>query len=132
MRSINLLRIALEAEMLHLRAYAKRQGLRVLWGVVAAIFAVSVLVIVDMLIWQIAHLYVTAIAATLILLAINVILTGLFISLAMRNKPSSEETEAAIVLRDALSAARGTLVFTAALPVGRTLWALRRRNRRRR
>ena len=130
MRSVNLLRIALEAELLRLRAFAKRQGIRVAFGIVAAIFAVSVLATAEILIWQVARLYVDGIVATLILLGLNIVVTAMFVILAMRNTPSYQETAAETVRRDALHAVRGTLLLTAAIPAGRSLWRLRRSRRR--
>jgi len=126
-RSINLLKIAAEAELLRLRALLARQGRRAAFGIVAVIFTLGVLVLAEMAGWQVLRLYVAPISATLILLGINLVITAIFGALAARSSPSHTEREALRVRRQALDAARGTLSFTAAVPVASTLLRLGRR-----
>ena len=71
MRSINLLKVAAEAELLRLRALLARQGRRAAFGAVAVIFMLGVLVLGEVAGWQVLRLYVASISATLILLGIN-------------------------------------------------------------
>ena len=133
MRSINLLKVAAEAELLRLRALLARQGRRAAFGVVAAIFVLGVLVLAEITGWQVLRLYVAPIPTTLILLGINFAIAAVFGVLAARSSPSHTEREALQVRRQALDAARGTLSFTAAVPVASTLLRLgRRRGGRRR
>ena len=127
MRSINLLKIAAEAELLRLRALLTRQGRRAAFGIVAVIFTLGVLVLAEMASWQVLRLYVAPISATLILLGITLVITAIFGALAARSSPSHTEREALRVRRQALDAARGTLSFTAAVPVASTLLRLGRR-----
>jgi len=126
-RSINLLKIAAEAELLRLRALLTRQGRRAAFGIVAVIFTLGVLVLAEMAGWQVLRLYVAPISATLILLGINLVITAIFGALAARSSPSHTEREALRVRRQALDAARGALSFTAAVPVASTLLRLGRR-----
>jgi len=126
-RSINLLKIAAEAELLRLRALLTRQGRRAAFGIVAVIFTLGVLVLAEMAGWQVLRLYVAPISATLILLGINLVITAICGALAARSSPSHTEREALRVRRQALDAARGTLSFTAAVPVASTLLRLGRR-----
>jgi hypothetical protein len=126
-RSINLLKIAAEAELLRLRALLARQGRRAAFGLVAVIFMLGVLVLAEMAGWQVLRLYVAPIAATVILLGINLVIAALFGALAARSSPSHTEREALRVRRQALDAARGALAFTAAVPVASTLLGLGRR-----
>ena len=119
MRSINLLKVAAEAELLRLRILLARQGRRAAFGVVAVIFMLGVLVLAEMAGWQVLRLYVASISATLILLGINFVIATIFGALAARSSPSHVEREALRIRRQALDAARGTLFFTAAVPVGR-------------
>ena len=107
MRSINLLRIAAEAELLRLRAMVARQERRA----------------------QALRLYVASIAATLILLGVNLVIAAIFGLLAMRSSPGHAEQEALRVRQQALEAARGSLALTAIVPVATAL--LRRRRGRR-
>jgi hypothetical protein len=78
MRSVSLLRLALEAEILRLRHLLQRQARRAAFGLVAAIFAVSVLVLANVAGWQALRLYVASIYATLILLGVNLVVTVVF------------------------------------------------------
>jgi hypothetical protein len=126
-RSINLLKVAAEAEVLRLRALLARQGRRAAFGVVAVIFVLGVLVLAEVAGWQLLRLYVAPISATLILLGINLVIAGLFGMLAARSSPGHAEREALRIRRQALDAARGSLSLTAAIPVASTLLRLGRR-----
>ncbi len=105
MRSINLLKVAAEAELLRLRALLARQGRRAAFGAVAAIFMLGVLVLAEITGWQVLRLYVAPIPTTLILLGINFAIAALFGALAARSSPSHTEREALQVRRQALDAA---------------------------
>jgi hypothetical protein len=132
-RSINLLKVAAEAELLRLRFLLARQGRRVAFGVVAVIFTLGVLVLAEVAGWQVLRLYVAPISATLILLGINLVIAALFGALAAWSSPGHAEREALRVRRQALDAARAALSLTAAVPVASTLLRLgRRRGGRRR
>jgi hypothetical protein len=78
MRSVSLLRLALEAEILRLRHLLQRQARRAAFGLLAAIFGVSVLVLANVAGWQALRLYVAPIYATLILLGVNLVVTVVF------------------------------------------------------
>jgi hypothetical protein len=121
MRSINLLRIATEAELLRLRAMVARQGRRAAFGIVAFIFALGVLALAEAAGWQALRIYVVSIVATLILLGVNLIIAGIFGVLAARSPPGHVEREALRVRRQALEAARGSMAFTAVVPLATTL-----------
>jgi len=130
-RSINLLRIAAEAELLRLRAMVARQGRRAAFGMVAFIFAIGVLILAEVTGWQALRLYVALapIAAILILLGVNLVIAAIFGLLAMRSSPGHAEQEALRVRRQALDAARGSLTLTAIVPVATTLLRRRRGGR---
>ena len=127
MRSVNLLRVAAEAELLRLRALLARQGRRAAFGIAAIIFVLGVLVLAEVAGWQVLRLYVAPISATLILLGINFVIAALFGALAARSSPGHTEREALRVRRQALDAARGALSLTAAIPVATTFLRLGRR-----
>ncbi len=128
-RSISLLRIAAEAELLRLRAMVARQGWRAAFGIIAFIFVLGVLVLAEAAGWQALRLYVASIVETLILLGGNLVIAGIFGLLAARSSPGHAEQEALRVRRQALDAARGSLTFTAAVPVATTLLRRRRGGR---
>jgi hypothetical protein len=116
MRSIKLLRLAFDAELLRLRAMMARQGRRAAFAVVGLIFGLAVLVLAEAAGWLALRHRVDSIPATLILLGVNLVIATIFGVLAARSSPSSTEQEALRVRRQALDAARGALAFTAAVP----------------
>jgi hypothetical protein len=131
-RSISLLELALEAELLRLRAMLSRQGRRAAFGTIALIFALVVLALGEAAGWQGLRLRFEAIPATLILLGINVAIAAIFGLLAGRSSPGHAEQEALRVRQQALDAARGSLLITAAVPAATKLLGFSRRNGRRR
>lgn len=126
MRSINLLKIAAEAETLRLRALLERQARRAAFGASAFVFALIVLALAEVAGWQTLRLYVTGILATLILLGINLVIAAVLGAVAVRSSPNQTEREALRVRREALEGARSALSITAAFPL---LRLLRRRRR---
>ena len=116
MRSVNLLKVAFDAELLRLRAMMARQGRRAAFGAVALIFALAVLALAEVLGWLALRLRFESIPATAILLGTNLVIAAVFGVLAARSSPGHTEQEALRVRRQALDAARGTLAFTAAVP----------------
>jgi hypothetical protein len=131
-RSINLLKLALDAEILRLRAMATRQGRRAAFGSIALIFSLAVLALAEIAGWQGLRLCAEAIPTTLILLGINLVIAAVFGLLAARSSPGHAEREALHVRQQALDAARGSLFFTTAVPAATTLLGFVRRNGRRR
>jgi hypothetical protein len=115
-RSINLLKVAFDAELLRLRAMMARQGRRAAFAVIALIFTLAVLALAEVTGWLALRQSVESIPATLILLGVNLVIAALFGVLAARSSPGHTEQEALRVRRQALDAARGTLAFAAAVP----------------
>jgi len=128
-RSVSLIRIAAEAELLRLRAMVARQGRRLAFGMVAFIFVVGVLILAEVAGWQALRLYVASIEATLILLGVNLVIAVIFGLLAVRSSPGHAEQEALRVRQQALEAARGSLALTTMVPVATTLLRRRRGGR---
>jgi hypothetical protein len=131
-RSINLLKVAFDAEVLRMRAMAARQGRRAVFAFLALIFVMAVLVLAEATGWLALRLRFQPIQVTLILLGVNLLIAGIFGVLAMRSSPGHTEHEALRVRRQALEAARGTLALAAAVPaVTRLLGSGSERNGRR-
>lgn len=65
MRAVSLARVAAEAELLRIQHMLKRQGMRAAFGMIAAMFAVGVLVLCNVAGWQVLRWYVQPIYATL-------------------------------------------------------------------
>jgi hypothetical protein len=70
-QSIDLIKIAAEAEMLRLRVLIARQGRRAAFGMIALVFMLAVLTLAESAGWQVLVLYVAPLYVTLILLGIN-------------------------------------------------------------
>jgi hypothetical protein len=125
-RSIKLLRLALDAELLRLRAMMARQGRRAASAVIALIFALAVLALAEATGWLALRHRFESIPATLILLGVNLVVAAIFGVLAARSSPSATEQGALRVRRQAFDAARGALAFTAAVPAVTRLLGIRR------
>jgi len=121
MRSVNLLKIAAEAEVLRYRSMAARQGRRAAFGAIALLFILAVLALGEVAAWLALYQRYAAIEATLILLGINLVIAIAFGLLAARSSPSLAEREALRVRQQSLDAVRGALSLAALIPVGNTL-----------
>jgi cobalamin biosynthesis protein CobD/CbiB len=100
----------------------KRQGMRAAFGALAVVFALSTLVLLNLIGWQLLRLYVQPIYATLILLGINLAIAIMFAVLAARSLPTHAEREALRIRQDALQAAQGALAIATLVPlVGKLL-----------
>jgi hypothetical protein len=130
-RSINLLKLAFNAELLRLRAMVVRQGRRAGFVVIALTFALAVFALAEAAGWLALRHRVESIPATLILLGVNLAIAAIFGILAARSSPGHTEQEALRVRRQALGAARATLAFTAAVPALTHLLGRRRDQARR-
>jgi hypothetical protein len=115
-RSVNLLKVAFDAEVLRMRAMMARQGRRVAFAFIALIFALAVLALAEVTGWLALRLRFEPIPVTLILLGVNLVIAAVFGVLAARSSPGHMEQEALRVRRQALDAARGTLALAAAVP----------------
>jgi hypothetical protein len=65
MRSINLMKLAAEAELLRYRCMAARQGRRAAFGAIALVFVLAVLVLGEVAAWLALYLLFAAIPTTL-------------------------------------------------------------------
>lgn len=132
MRTVNLVKVAAQAEVLRLQHMMKRQGMRAAYGLIAAIFAMGVLVFAHAAVWQLLRMYVDALYATLILLVIDLVLAAVFGLMAAKSSPNQAEREALDVRQRALREARSSLVLTAVVPIVGTLLRSRRRGKQKR
>jgi hypothetical protein len=120
-RSVNLLKLAAEAEVLRYRSMAARQGRRAAFGAIALLFMLAVLALGEVAAWLALYQRFAAIETTLILLGINLVIAIVFGLLAARSSPSLAEREALRVRQQSLDAVRGALSLAALIPVGNTL-----------
>jgi hypothetical protein len=121
MRAANLAKIAVEAEILRIQHMLKRQGMRAVFGLLAVIFALGILVLANVAGWQLLQQHTQAIYATLIVLGVNLLFAAIFGLLAARSSPSRTERDALEIRRRALHEARSTLALGALIPVAGVL-----------
>ncbi len=129
MRSVELAKVAASAEALRLRRVVRRQGMRAAYGAVAAVFAIGVLVLVHVTLYHVlTPAYVTPTVASLILLALDLVIAGVMAVLAMSDKPDSIEDEAKTIRQQAVIEMRKSMTLVAL--AGETAGAVLRRPRR--
>ena len=121
MRVTNLAKVAAEAEFLRIRHMLKRQGMRAAFGLAAVVFAVAVLVLINVVIWQALCLYMQPVYASLCLLGINLAVALLFAFLAVRSSPSRIEREALALRQRAIQEIPASLTIGALVPIAATL-----------
>jgi NO-binding membrane sensor protein with MHYT domain len=123
MRSVRLARIAAEAELLRLRLMGRRQAMRAVLGVVAAIFLLACLAALHLAGYQ--ALLVRGLEpwlAALIVAGVDLVITLAFAALAMRDTPSRAEREALEVRKRAqLQLAEAVAVTALTGPILRML-----------
>ncbi len=121
MRTTNLIKVAAQAEMLRYQHMLKRQGIRAAFGFAALVFIVGVLVLANVIGWQVARMYVVPIYASLIMLGVNLVIAAIFGLLAARSSPSRHETDAVEIRQRALREARGSVALSAVIPLAGAL-----------
>ena len=121
MRAVDFAKIAAEAELVRVRHMLKRQGMRVAFAAGAAVFAIGVLVLANIAVWQVVRLHLDPIYASLILLGGNLVLALIFGGLAMRSTPSHTEREALDVRKQALTQLQQSVAIGTLIPIAGTL-----------
>jgi hypothetical protein len=123
-RTTRLARLAAQAEILLIRREIKTVIRRVIYGVVAAVFAIAVLVLLHVLgymaLVQFAGL--SPVASTAIVLGVDLVLAGLFAMMANGAMKDPVAEEARLLRDQSLSQIKETLTMGALLrPAGRML-----------
>ena len=131
MRATNLIKIAAEAEVLRIQLMLKRQGLRATFGLFALVFAIAVLILIEVAIWQSLCLYLQPLYASLCLLGINLALSLVFALMAAKSSPGRIEREALGVRRRAVQEIPASLTLGALIPVAGMLLRSGRKKPRR-
>lgn len=102
MRTVELAKVAASAEALRLRRVARRQGMRAAYGAGAAVFAIGVLVLLHVVAYNAMVPRLSPLVASLILLAVDVILAAVLGYLALSSKPDAVEEEAKMIRQQAV------------------------------
>ena len=119
MRAVELGKVAAQAEKIRLGQIAKRQALRVVFALVAAVFALGVLVLLHVLGYQLLVGAMRPVFATLVLLVVDLVILITCGVLAMRNAASQVEIDARLVRDQALVEMRSALSLMSLIaPVG--------------
>jgi uncharacterized membrane protein len=111
MRAVELAKVAANAEALRLRQLASRQAMRAAYGAVAAVFGLAVLVLVHVVLYNILVLYVSPLVASLILLALDLVVAGICGLKALKSTPSAIEEEALAIRKQALIDLKGSVTM---------------------
>ena len=109
MRAVELAKVAANAEALRLREMASRQSMRAVYGGVAAVFALGVLVLLHVVAYNIMVPNVSPVVASLILLAVDLVIAGVCGLKAFKSVPGTVETEALAIRKQAVHDMRGSI-----------------------
>ena len=111
MRTVELGKVAANAEKLRLQSLAKRQVFRGVFGAVAAVFGIGVLILLHVLGYQLLRGALGPVGSTLVLLAVDLVIVIVCGILALRSTPGSVETEAEEIRRQAFREMRTSLTL---------------------
>jgi hypothetical protein len=126
MRSVNLVKVAVEAEIVRYKAMAARQGSRAGFGLFAFIFVMGFLISLEIAAWQTIHLYLEAIYATLCMVGANLVIAIALAIPAVRSSPGRTEIDAVEVRKSAIKSLQTSLAISTAVPLAGSLWRWRR------
>jgi hypothetical protein len=129
MRSTNLAKVAIQAEILRYKSMAARQASRAAFGVVALIFALGFLASLEIAGWQVIRMYLEPIYATLCVMGFNLLIAAGFVVIAMRSSPSRAEIDALEVRKRAVQALQTSMTISTLVPAAGYLWRQRGNNR---
>lgn len=123
MRTVDLGRTAAQAELVRLKRLVHRQVMRAVWGAVAAVFAIAVLVMVHVVAYfALVPAALTPLPGAAVVLAFDVVVAAIFGLLAKGGVPDKVEAEAKLVRDEALVGMRQSLAVSTLLsPVTRLI-----------
>jgi hypothetical protein len=102
MRTVELAKVAAAAEALRLRRIARRQGIRVAFGAGAGLFGTIALLVLHVVGWHALQPMLTPLQASLVVLAVDVVLAAVFGFMASRDVPDAVEAEAKAIREQAV------------------------------
>ncbi|WP_158744288.1 hypothetical protein [Acidisphaera sp. L21] len=116
MRTVDLGRAAAQAEIFRLKRLLRRQAMRAVWGAVAVVFLVAVLVMLHFVAYiALVPALLTPIWGAVAVLGFDVVIVLICGLMAMSSSPDVVEEEAKILRDQSLAAMRQTLALTAML-----------------
>jgi len=118
-KTVDLGRAAAAAEVLLLKRMVQRQVMRAVYGAVAAVFLIGVLVLLHIVVFYALGPYLGPLADSAVLLAIDLVIAIVCGVLAMRNTPDAVEVEAKLIRDQSLRGMKESLAVAALIgPVG--------------
>ena len=122
MRAVELAKVAANAEKLRLTTQAKRQATRAVFGAVAAVFAIGLLIMLHVIGYILLRQSFTPVISAVIVLAVDLVIALVCGILAMRNTPSAIEREALDIRKQAVKEMKTSLtVLSMVGPASRLL-----------
>ena len=113
MRAVELAKVAASAEKLRLERIALRRAWQIAFYAAAAVFAVAAFVVLHVVAYNLLVPTLTPFQASLVLLAADLVLAGVFAVLARRDRIHPVEDEARLIRQQALTEIRWALTVTA-------------------
>ena len=113
MRTVELAKVAASAEALRLRRVAVRQGRRAAYGVGAAVFGIAVFVLLHVVAYNAMVPRLSPLVASLIILAVDLVVAAVLGYLAFSNKPDAVEDEAKMIRQQAIVELRKSMTVVA-------------------
>ena len=102
MRALDFVKVAASAEMLHIKRYVRRQGMRVGLAVVAVLFGLVLFVMLHALAIGLLMEAVRPWIAILVVIVVDLFAAGVMAMMAFSNKPDKIEREATAIRRQSL------------------------------
>jgi hypothetical protein len=124
-RSYRLARVAAQAELLRLRLLLRRQAVRALLAMAAAVFAAAALVALHVAGAMALAESLSVVQATLVVAGVDALIALILMALAARDTPGAVEREALQLRRRALDEATEAVVLTTLLGSLRRVRSLR-------
>jgi uncharacterized integral membrane protein len=114
MRTVDLGRAAAQAEIFRLKRLLRRQAMRAVWGAVAVVFLIAVLVMIHIVAYvALVPALLTPIWGTVALLGFDLLVAIVCGLMAMSSTPDVVEEEAKILRDQSLAAMKRSVAFTA-------------------
>ena len=129
--TFELARAALSAEILLIRRMIARQINRAIYGAIAAVFTIGVLILLHCVAYVALSGTVTPLIDTVILLAFDVVVAAVFGIMAAKGGPDRLEVEARDLRDRSISGMKQSVALeTLTGPVGRVVWRQIRKRRK--
>jgi hypothetical protein len=110
-RTVELAKVAVAAEALVLRREVRRQTVRVLFGLAAAVFAVAAAAVLHLVVYEVLRLYLLPIYAALFILVLDLVAAGALGWFALAGAPDPVQEEARQVRHQALEELQHSLTL---------------------